>query len=122
MLCIVNNNYDKKILLILISVVALIVLLWNFRLDMADYLFSKHVIYWSPNVELKCSGFRDESNSNPEYNAHYYYGLYLKANSTEKAFVRSYIDKNQSGIIDTTHSGLEKEMKIQKLLFDLNEV
>lgn len=107
MLYIVNNNYDKKILLILISVVALIVLLWNFRLNMGDYFFSKHVIYWSPNVELKYSDFRDESNSNPEYNVHYYYGFYLKANRTEEAFVRSSFDKNQSRIIDTTHSGLE---------------
>lgn len=112
----------KKLLIIITTLIALIVLYWNFRFDIEEYFFSKHVIYWSPDVELKYSDFKEKSNENSESNVHYYYGLYLKANSIDKAFVRSYFDKNQSGIKDTLDSGIDTEMKIQKLIFDLNEV
>jgi hypothetical protein len=112
----------KKLLIILTTLILLIVLYWNYRLDIEEYFFSKHVVFWSPNVELKYSDFQDESDKNSEFNVHYYYGLYLKANSIEKAYVRSYFDKDQSGIKDTKDSNIETEMKIQKLIFDLNEV
>ncbi len=113
---------NKKLLILLATLITGIVIYWNFRLDIEEYFFSKHVIYWTPNVKLNYSDFKEKATDNSGNNVHYYYGLYLKANSIEKAFVRAYFDKNQSGIKDTLHSGIDIEMKIQKLIFDLNEV
>jgi len=112
----------KKPLILLTILIATIVVYWNFRLDIEEYFFSKHVIYWSPNAKLNYSDFQERSNENSIDNVHYYYGLYLKANSIDKAFVRAYFNKNQSGIKDTLDSGIDTEMKIQKLIFDLHEV
>ncbi|WP_034062172.1 hypothetical protein [Lacinutrix jangbogonensis] len=112
----------KRLSIIFISLIIIFIIYWNFRIDIKDYFISKDAIYWSEDVELKYSDFQADINLKSKSNIYYYYGFNLKANSIEKAYVRSYFDKDKSWIKDTLAPGMKLEMKIQKLIFDLNEV
>lgn len=112
----------KKLLVIIIISITLIILYWNFRLNIEDYFFSKHAIYWSNDVKLEYADFQDDVDLNSKGNISYYHGLYLKANSVEKASVRAFFDKKKSWIKNILDSDINQSMEFQKLRFDLHEV
>ena len=116
----------KKTIVLLIIIVSLIILsgifYWIFRIDIQDYLVSKDAIYWSENVEITINDYEDEITPNSEFNINHYHTFYLKAESLDKAYVRSYFDKSKSWIKDTSNFDYSKQKEIQKIRFDLYEV
>ncbi|MEX2349715.1 MAG: hypothetical protein WD554_02450 [Flavobacteriaceae bacterium] len=116
----------KKTKVILLIIIALIIFggifYWIFRIDIEDYFISQDAIYWSEDVAISLADYEDEITPNSDLDVNFYHAFYLKANSIEKAYVRSYFDKSKSWAKDTTKYDFSKQNEIQKIRFDLYEV
>lgn len=109
-----------KLLVIILSFLIIGIIYWNFRIEIKHYFFSKHVIFWKENVELKPADFQAEIDNNSESKIWWFHGLYLKSTNLKDAEVKAIFDKNKSWIKDTLN--FRENMKLQKLRFDLYEV
>ena len=107
----------KKIIYITLSIFIIGIFFWVYRFDIKEYYFSKHVIYWSKDIDIKASDFQAEINENSGLNISWYHGLFLNSNGLKTAKVKAFFDKEKSWIRDTTD--FTRKMKLQKLRFDL---
>ena len=113
---------SPKTLLILIIALSIGILYWYLRIDINEYFYSKHVVYWNDNVKINYTDFHDNIDYNSDRNITYYHGLYLKSNNVKDAYVRAIFDKNKSWVKDTTKFDYQEEMELQQIRFDLYEV
>ncbi|WP_405567067.1 hypothetical protein [Polaribacter sp. Asnod6-C07] len=109
----------RKIIISLVSIFIIGIIYWNYRVEINYYFLKKHVIFWSENVEIKPSDFKEKADMNSELNESWFHGFYLKSTNLKDAEVRALFDQNKSWIKDTTN--FKELMKIQKLRFDLYE-
>jgi hypothetical protein len=110
----------QKKRLFIISLIAIVgVVYWNSQVDIKQYLFSKHVIFWEKNRTLKPSDFQGDNDNNSKSKIWWHHALYLKSTSLKDAEVKAVFDKDKSWIKDTLN--FKANMKLQKLSFDIYE-
>lgn len=107
--------------MITLSGLILIIIIWNNRVNIHEYFFSKHVIYWSENIEFSFNDFKDDPDYYLEYGLWHYTGFYLNVQNDKRKYVYTYFDKDKSWIKDTSSYNLKKELKLIKIRFNLLE-
>jgi len=112
----------RKVIFFTTVIISPIIIYFSFRPQIDEYFFSKHVIFWSKNVEVKFSDYQENPDYNSELNISHFHGFYLLAKDIQTATVRAYFDKDQSWVKDTTKFDVQAVKEFQKLRFDLNEV
>ncbi len=110
----------KKILIISVVIIVLFLFYRYFKYDLMEYMSSRYIIKWSPNVTIYYKDFEATPNIDDGYNIHYYHGMYLKANDLQDAHVVAFFNKKESWIRDSIHANPDQK-ELQKIRFDLYE-
>jgi hypothetical protein len=112
----------RKKILIIIPLIIIVVLYFQFQHHISQYFFNQHVIYWSKDVNINFSDYEQKPKAESQLKIVDFHGLNLYAENIEKANVRAYFDKNRSWVKDSTNFNIEAVKQFQKLRFDLYEV
>ena len=112
----------RKKILIIIPLIIIGILYFQFRHHITQYFFNQHVIYWSKDVNINFSDYEQKPKAESQLKIVDFHGLNLYAENIEKANVRAYFDKNRSWVKDSTNFNIEAVKQFQKLRFDLYEV
>lgn len=83
----------KKIIIISILIIVTFVLYRSYKYDLMEYMNSRHIIKWAPNVKINYKDFEGSPNVDDGYNVHYYHGMYLKANDLQDAHAVAFFNK-----------------------------
>lgn len=110
----------KKIILSCIFILIVFFVYRTYRYDLKEYLDSRNIITWSPNVKVNLKDYRGQNTESVPFNMNSYHGIYLKANNLKDARAIAFFNKKKSWIIDTTRVS-EADREEMKIRFDLHE-
>ena len=111
----------KKTILFFCTILIIGVIYWKFQPKIKAFLFERHAIEWSRDVKIKFEDFKQKPDLSSNKTTNYFIGIQLWSMNVIDAQAKTYFDKNQSWVKDTSSFDFSGSLKIIKLDFDLLE-